>query len=138
MLLCVVVALPVTFLIVGCAGGASQGQGGQEDHATHHHSANVKLNLHPEHNAGVSGTASFEDTPDGAVVKLDLRNLPKPNTFYLAHIHPGTCAEGETHEHGGRLARTGTVTDTAGAVPNTVEPVTSTAPALKLSTRSRR
>ena len=35
------------------------------------------------------------------VVKLNLRNLPRPNTFYLAHIHPGTCAEGETHEHGG-------------------------------------
>jgi hypothetical protein len=32
---------------------------------------------------------------------LDLRNLPRPNTFYLAHIHPGTCARGETHEHGG-------------------------------------
>jgi len=30
--------------------------------------------------------------------------LPKPNAFYLAHIHPGTCAqeaeEGEPHEHG--------------------------------------
>jgi len=35
------------------------------------------------------------------VVKLELRNLPKPNTLYLAHIHPGTCAEGETHRHGG-------------------------------------
>jgi hypothetical protein len=59
------------------------------------------LNLHPESNSGVSGTASFEDTSDGVLVKLELRNLPKPNTFYLAHIHPGTCAEGETHEHGG-------------------------------------
>jgi hypothetical protein len=57
--------------------------------------------LHPEHNSGVSGTASFEDTSDGVVVKLDLRNLPKPNMLYLAHIHPGTCAQGETHEHGG-------------------------------------
>jgi hypothetical protein len=30
--------------------------------------------------------------------------LPEPNAFYLAHIHPGTCAqeaeEGEPHEHG--------------------------------------
>src|SRR5215218_5628920 len=59
------------------------------------------LNMHPEGNSGVSGTASFEDTSDGVLVKLKLRNLPKPNTFYLAHIHPGTCAEGETHEHGG-------------------------------------
>jgi hypothetical protein len=59
------------------------------------------LDLHPEGNSGVSGTASFKETSDGVVVKLNLRNLPKPNTFYLAHIHPGTCAEGETHEHGG-------------------------------------
>jgi hypothetical protein len=94
-------AFSATFLLVGCAGGSPQGQGGQEDHTTHYHIANVKLNLHPEHNSGVSGTASFEDTSDGVVVKLGLRNLPKPNTLYLAHIHPGTCAEGETHEHSG-------------------------------------
>jgi hypothetical protein len=100
MLLCVVVVLPATFLLVGCAGGGSQGQGGQ-DHTPHNPSANVKLNLHPEHNSGVRGTVLFEDTSDGVAVKLDLRNLPKPDTLYLAHIHPGTCAEGETHEHGG-------------------------------------
>jgi hypothetical protein len=97
-----IMAFSATFLLVGCAGGGSQGQeGGHEDHTTHHQGANVKLTLHPEHNSGVSGTASFEDTSDGVLVKLDLRNLPKPNTFYLAHIHPGTCAEGATHEHGG-------------------------------------
>jgi hypothetical protein len=89
------------FLLVGCGGSGSQGQGGHQDHSTDHQSANVTLNLHPESNSGVSGTASFEDTSDGVLVKLELRNLPKPNTFYLAHIHPGTCAEGETHEHGG-------------------------------------
>jgi hypothetical protein len=52
----------------------------------------------------VSGAASFEDTSGGVVVKLDLRNLPKPDKLYLAHIHPGICAEGEeegeNHEHG--------------------------------------
>ena len=52
----------------------------------------------------MSGTASFEDTSEGVVVKLDLRNLPEPDMFYLAHIHPGTCAEveeeGEAYEHG--------------------------------------
>jgi hypothetical protein len=85
-------------LLVGCAGGASQA--GQQEH-THHPSGNAALDLHPEGDSGVSGTASFEDTSDGVVVKLDLRNLPKPNTLYLAHIHPGTCAEGEAHEHGG-------------------------------------
>ena len=99
MLLCVL-ALRATFLLVGCAGSASQNQGGK-DHTTHHQSANVKLDLHPESDSGVSGTASFADTSDGVVVRLELRNLPKPNTLYLAHIHPGTSATGETHEHGG-------------------------------------
>jgi hypothetical protein len=93
MLLCLMV-LPAIFLMVGCTGGGSQGEQG---HATQ--SGNVKLDLRPEHDSGVSGTASFEDTSGGVVVKLELRNLPKPNTFYLAHIHPGTCAEGEGYEH---------------------------------------
>jgi len=97
----------IFFLLVGCGGSGSQGQGGQQEHTTHHQSANVMLNLHPESNSGVSGTASFEDTSDGVLVKLELRNLPKPNTFYLAHIHPGTCAEGETHEHGGAHSEEG-------------------------------
>jgi hypothetical protein len=100
LLLCVM-TFSATFLLVGCAGGGSQGQGRRENHTTHHQDANVKFTLHPEHNSGVSGTASFVDTSDGVLVTLNLRNLPKPNTFYLAHIHPGTCAEGETHEHGG-------------------------------------
>jgi hypothetical protein len=101
LLLQCVVVLAANFLVVGCGGGSTQGQGGQQDHTSHHQSANVMLDLHPEGNSGVSGTASFKETSDGVVVKLNLRNLPKPNTFYLAHIHPGTCAEGETHEHGG-------------------------------------
>jgi hypothetical protein len=93
-----VVALPAIFLIVGCAGGVSQG--GQDP--APHQRGNAKLGVHPMHDSGVSGTASFEDISDGeVVVKLDLRNLPKPDTLYLAHIHPGTCAEGQTHEHRG-------------------------------------
>jgi hypothetical protein len=31
-------------------------------------------------------------------VHLSLSGLPRPDTVYLAHIHPGTCAEGEAHE----------------------------------------
>src|SRR5215204_6493946 len=100
LLLCVVV-LAAIFFMVGCGRGGIQGQGGQQENTTHHQSANVLLKMHPEGNSGVSGMASFEDTPDGVAVKLEVRNLPKPATFYLAHIHPGTCAEGETHEHGG-------------------------------------
>jgi hypothetical protein len=96
LLLCPMALSALFFLLVGCGGGGFQGDQG---HA--HHSDNVKLELHSEHDSGVSGTASFEDTSDGVLVKLELRNLPKRNTFYLAHIHPGTCAEGESHEHGG-------------------------------------
>ena len=99
LLLCLV-ALPAIFLMVGCTDGSSQA--GQEDHAPR--SDNVKLALVPEHDSGVNGTASFEEISEGVLVKLELRGLPTPNTFYLAHIHPGTCAqeaeEGEPHEHG--------------------------------------
>ena len=99
MLLCVV-ALPAIFcLMVGCTGGGSQGEQGHAPQSD----TDVTLKLRPEHDSGVSGTASLEDNSDGVLVKLELRNLPKPNTFYLAHIHPGTCAEGEeegeAHEH---------------------------------------
>jgi hypothetical protein len=101
LLLFIMTLSAIFLLLVGCGGGGSQGQGGQQDHSTDHQSANVMLNMHPEGNSGVSGTASFEDTSDGVAVKLEVRNLPMHDTLYLAHIHPGTCAEGETHEPGG-------------------------------------
>jgi hypothetical protein len=41
------------------------------------------------------------------VVELGLHNLPRPNTFYLAHIHPGTCAQGEQEEEEGHGAHGG-------------------------------
>jgi hypothetical protein len=93
-LLCVV-ALPAIILMVGCTGGGSQGE---RAHPQQGHTAK-ELELRAEHGSGVSGSASFEDRSEGVVVKLDLRNLPKPDTLYLAHIHPGTCAEGEEEEH---------------------------------------
>jgi hypothetical protein len=97
-LLLSVIALPAIFLVVGCGGGDSQGE--QEDHQA---SSATKLDLRPVGDSGASGTASFEDRsskdgPDGVVVRLELRGLPKPDTSYLAHIHPGTCAE-EAEEH---------------------------------------
>jgi hypothetical protein len=100
LLLQCVVALPAIFLMGGCTDGSSQA--GQEGHSLH--SDNVKLALVPEHGSGVNGTASFEEISEGVLVKLKLRGLPKSNAFYLAHIHPGSCAqeaeEGEPHEHG--------------------------------------
>ena len=92
-LLLSVIVLPALFLVVGCGGGDSQGE--QEDHQA---SSATKLDLHPVGDSGASGTASLKDRSDGVVVKLDLRGLPKPDTSYLAHIHPGSCAE-EAEEH---------------------------------------
>jgi hypothetical protein len=108
LLLCVVV-LAAVLPMVGCTDGGSQAE--QEGHASHKNSDNVELALRPEHASGVSGTASLEDISEGVLVKLKLRGLPKPNELYLAHIHPGTCAQeaeerqahaehGEEHQHG--------------------------------------
>src|SRR5918994_515314 len=98
-----VIALVAIFLVVGCGagstkeGGKSQGQ--QEEHPG---ISAAQLDLHSEGDSGVSGSASFKDSSDGVLIKLDLRGLPRPNTNYLAHIHPGTCAkeakEGHAHE----------------------------------------
>jgi hypothetical protein len=98
-LLCVV-TLPAIILVVGCTGGGSQG--GQA-HPQQSHTA-TKLELRPEHGSEVSGTATFKDAKDAIVVVLELRNLPKPDTLYLAHIHPGTCTQEQEEEgksHGG-------------------------------------
>jgi hypothetical protein len=86
--------LSAIFLLVGCGGGGSQAE--KEHHA--HHSHSPRLALHPEGDSGVRGTATFEDVSKGVSAKLELRGLPKPNTLYLAHIHPGTCAQGEQEE----------------------------------------
>ena len=96
LLLCVV-ALATLFVLVGCTDGGPQGgsRAEQVDHAPQKESDNIELTLRPEHDSGVSGNATFKDIPEGVLVMLDLGNLPRPNTFYLAHIHPGTCARGD-------------------------------------------
>ena len=91
--LCVGMLLSLLGVATACGGDGSQGE--QEEH---HAGSAAKLDLHPVGDSGASGTASFKDGPDGVVVRLDLRGLPRPNTLYLAHIHPGTCAE-EAEEH---------------------------------------
>ena len=96
------------FLVAGCGGGGGS-QAEKQHHAPQGHGP--QLVLHPEGDSGVRGTATFKDVSEGVVVMLELRNLPKPNTLHLAHIHPGTCAqeekEGEMHEehheHGDRI-----------------------------------
>jgi len=59
------------------------------------HSNNISLAMHPNNDSGVNGAVTLRGIDDGVVVKLALHNLPKPNDLYLAHIHPGTCAQGE-------------------------------------------
>jgi uncharacterized protein (DUF305 family) len=63
--------------------------------------------------SGVSGTATFEEVDGGVKVDLEVEGLPKPDTTYLAHIHPGTCGgvknrsgheHGEGSQHGGEGA----------------------------------
>jgi Cu/Zn superoxide dismutase len=97
--------LSAIFLLVGCGGGDSQAE---QDHAPHKKSASsANLDLRPEHDSGVSGTVYIKNISGGVIVTLDLSELPKPDTLYLAHIHPGTCAEevqeeeeGQAQEHG--------------------------------------
>jgi hypothetical protein len=102
------VAGVTAFLLSGCTGGASQPRQRQE---RPQQSDEVALHLHPHNDSGVRGTATFRSIHNGSVVvKLELHNLPEPNAFYLAHIHPGTCAQREQEEeeghgeHGGAAA----------------------------------
>jgi hypothetical protein len=97
------VMVSAIFLLVGCGGSVFQAE--KEYHAHQSHSA--VLALHPEGDSGVGGTATFEDVSKGVSVKLELRGLPKPKEFYLAHIHPGSCAQGEQEEGEGRGERGG-------------------------------
>jgi hypothetical protein len=105
-LLLSVVALAALVLADGCAGGGGS-QEGQSHEETNHdgshdgsHNGSAKVELRPEGDSRVSATASFEDASDGVVVKLEVRGLPKPDTFYLSHVHHGTCSEeGEAREH---------------------------------------
>ncbi len=49
--------------------------------------------LAPANGSGVSGNATFTDTPSGVEVRLEVRELPDPGATYLTHIHPGPCAD---------------------------------------------
>ncbi len=63
----------------------------------------ARLRLEAVDDSGVSGTATFEETDAGVRVELQVEGLPKPGATYLAHVHPGTCTEGEVaggYEHG--------------------------------------
>ena len=69
----------------------------------------AEVDLQPANGSGTKGTATFSKAKGGGVkVVLKVTGLPRSGTMYLAHIHPGTCAEeemgggehGHSHEHG--------------------------------------
>jgi uncharacterized protein (DUF305 family) len=65
------------------------------------HSAEVELK--PQSGSQTKGSATLTEAREGVRVELRLGGLPKPDTMYLAHIHPGTCSEreaGAEHEKG--------------------------------------
>jgi predicted small lipoprotein YifL len=66
----------------------------------------AEVDLQPANGSGTRGTATFSKAKAGGVgvkVSLKVTGLSRSGTMYLAHIHPGTCAEeegGGAGEHG--------------------------------------
>jgi uncharacterized protein (DUF305 family) len=70
----------------------------------------AEVDLEPAQGSGTTGMATLSKAKGGGVkVVLKVSGLPSSGTMYLAHIHPGTCAEEEAggaehghshHEHG--------------------------------------
>ena len=62
-------------------------------------SAGVKLE--PANGSSTTGTATLSKADGGVKVVLKVSGLPRSESMYLAHIHPGTCTEEEGGgEHG--------------------------------------
>jgi len=74
----------------------------------------AKVQLEPQNGSQTTGTAILMKTQGEVRIELNVSGLPEPDTTYLSHIHPGTCAEAvlegveeggnhheESHDHGG-------------------------------------
>jgi uncharacterized protein (DUF305 family) len=63
----------------------------------------AQVELEPANGSQTTGTATLSEADGGVKVVLEVFGLPRSGTMYLAHIHPGTCAEeqvgGEEHGH---------------------------------------
>lgn len=61
------------------------------------------LELEPANGSHTTGTATLSKADGGVKVVLKVFGVPSSGTMYLAHIHPGTCAEeeegGAQHSH---------------------------------------
>ena len=57
----------------------------------------AEVDLEPASGSQTTGTATLSKEAKGGGVKvvLEVSGLPKSAKMYLAHIHPGTCAEEE-------------------------------------------
>jgi hypothetical protein len=65
----------------------------------------AEVDLEPANGSGTTGTATLSKAKGGGVkVVLKVSGLPSSGTMYLAHIHPGTCAEEEEEEGGAEHA----------------------------------
>jgi hypothetical protein len=61
----------------------------------------AEVDLEPANDLGTKGTATLSEAEDSGVkVVLKVSSLPGSGTMYLAHIHPGTCAEEESGQEG--------------------------------------
>jgi hypothetical protein len=105
----VLLVLAIFVTLYGCGQLSAQPEHpGKKEAAAPPNSAEVSLE--PANGSGTRGTATFSKAKGGGVkVVLKVTGLPKSGTMYLAHIHPGTCAEEERggaqhghsrHEHG--------------------------------------
>lgn len=60
--------------------------------------APVEVELRRAGGASTSGTATFAGSERGVEVELELRDLPTPDSAYLAHIHSGSCDTGDRED----------------------------------------
>jgi predicted small lipoprotein YifL len=100
----VLLVLAILLTLYGCGQmGAQNGHPDKKDAAAPPKNT-AEVNLRPANGSGTRGTATFSKVKaggGGVKVSLKVTGLPRSGTMYLAHIHPGTCAEeGGGAEHG--------------------------------------
>jgi len=103
----VLLVLAIFVTLYGCGQAGSQNR-----HPAKKVGNSAEVDLQPANGSGTRGTATFSKAKSGGggvKVVLKVTGLPKSTKMYLAHIHPGTCAEKEGagaehghshHEHG--------------------------------------
>jgi hypothetical protein len=106
----VLLVLGIFVTLYGCGQMGSRNGHSAKEHAAAPAKNTAEVDLQPEGGSGTRGTATFSKAKGrGVKVVLKVTGLPKSEKMYLAHIHPGTCAEEEGggaehgpshHEHG--------------------------------------